>query len=165
MNTRDVEKAIMTPQVKDLVSTYLLAEVYARAIRAEVDPIHAQILQDIEVHANTYGRTERITKMGDLYMTDDNQLCATIYAEADRRLKAAGIKPADMELDFCPALTAENDASQLRARIIEVTTKAIGVGEIWNMDARGKWISLIVGAVTHAPDFVNPLNKLVTSCK
>lgn len=161
MNLESIKTAVMTPAVKTLVSTYLLARIYADIKREEVNVIHTQILQDIEIHANTYGRTERLFKMNDLYMCNDDTLCAKIYAEADKRLKAAGIKPADMDSDYCPALTAEHDLVKIEWLILEETAPPLGIdpASLYGKN-REQWLHLVISAVINAPDFINPLDQL-----
>ena len=154
-----MKAAIMTPAVKSLVGTYLLARIYAEIMRADVDKVHDQILIEIEIHANTYGRTERLCKMKDLYMSDDDALCQKIYIEADKRLKAAGIKPADMERDYCPALVAENDLCEIEALIIKETGTPFDIENLYGED-RKTWLDLVVSAIIAAPDFVNPLKEM-----
>jgi len=171
MQLENIHTAIDNPTVKSLVSTYLLALAYAEMMRGKVDEVYLSILTETPVYADGQQNEtgERIYKAKDLYLCSDDGLCQQIYAEADRRLRTAGIKPSDMSDEHCPALVAETDLSNIGRELIDVSGIPLGVthDDIMcgadGLENRQKWIDLVVGAVISLPDFESPLGSLTES--
>lgn len=161
MSTTNEMNQIVTPAVKSLVSAYLLARTYAEVQRERVDEIHLAILTECPILDDETG--EPLLRSKDLYRTDNEALCADFYAEADKRLREAGIKPASMPTEFCPALVAEHELVKIERMLIDESGKPLGVDHNKLLCARHgmenwrKWIDLVVGLIVSLPDFKNPL--------
>lgn len=161
MNAKQLRKAIDTPEVHDLVNAWLLQKTYAVTTREHVDKVYADVLREIEVLSNGKYRQPvfRILENKDLYMSDDTDTLEKIYAEVDRRLKAANVKPAEMVVDFCPALVAEHELSKIEHLLADTTGKPLGVSSEKLLCSRNgldnykKWIELVVSAITNSPKF------------
>lgn len=111
--------------------------------------------------AANYG--ERIYNVKELYLCTDDELCKRIYAEANRRERAAGLKPDSMLDDYCPALVAESDLRTIEREIIKAAGGPLGV-TLDNVflvpDGWDRFVNLVVGAIVHHPNFINPLETL-----
>lgn len=168
LNTDAIHKAINTPLVKDLVSSYLLARAYYEVTRDAVDAIYEVILQEIPLYANqpfthrTGDHGLRITRVKDMYLSLDEDICAEIYYEAHIRLIKAGIKPKDMPQDNCPALVAESMLSNIRHELVTETGKDLDVTVnklLCGHDGLNRlqqWVDLVCKAVMSMPDFEPP---------
>jgi hypothetical protein len=157
-----LKSVLETVEMRDLVVEYIAARAIAEVTREKVDAVYDQILQEIPVYDTLSRReSERITKHKYLYCTEDEEAVNKIYDLADERLKAAKIKPADMHRDYCPALVAENELTQVQHKIIEIGGEPLGItvgGLLSNgLDSYYRWIELTVGAVVsfHSDYFKN----------
>jgi hypothetical protein len=152
-------KDIDTPAVHSLVSAYLMARTYAKCQRERVDAIHLAILTECPIYTED---GEAITRSKDLYLSTDEAACKDFYAEANARLRNAGIKPADMADEFCPALVAEHLLCKTERALIEESGKPFGVTADGLLCARGglenwqKWIDLVCQLIVNLPNFVTP---------
>lgn len=162
MNASELKTAIDTPEMHSMVETYLLAKTYAAITREQVDITYHEILTDIPVFADDIeGRRarsgQRLYKVGDLYLCSDDELCQRIYAEGDKRLKAKGIKPADMERDYCPALCAENDLRKIARLIANAAGKPLGIDaddllcSKNGLERYKQFVELTVSAIVNSP--------------
>jgi len=119
----------VTQGMVSAVNAYLLARTLAEVKREEVDKVYAEVLAEIPIYKDLVGprsgeklgNDERITTNKDMYLSEDEAACRRIYDEMDKRLKAAGIKPQDMETDYCPALVAEDLQRQAEWLVIDTT--------------------------------------------
>lgn len=150
-------KEIISPEVISYVKSYLMARARAETLREAVDNIYREILKEKPVYITEgFGSHtgERITEGFDLYLCTDKE-AAEIYAEADKRERANGIKPKEMQTDYCPALVAENLQREVENLLINASGKPIGVScsDLIGLDLRRKWIDLIVKAVVNMPYF------------
>ena len=152
--------------LKKAVGTYLLARTLAEVTRKEVDAIETEILAEMPPFRATLCGEDghRITNPRDLYLAEgqDEQMEA-YYAETDKRLRAAGIKPDDMADDFCPACVAESLLLDTERLIIETGAPMVGQGDDFadkllcgKMEHRDKFIDLTVRLVVSLPDFKAP---------
>ena len=178
--TRDqLDQAINTGEVIALATSLLMAKAHAEILTKKVDAVYLQILKDIPLYADDRGPEHRTGRSGQrimdhnkMYLAYDDdgapETCARIYAEADKRLKAAGIKPASMGDEFCPALIAESKVREIRRRLADAVGAPLGTGAddlLCSPDGLAlyeKFTDLICGAVTKLPAFVDPrvfLNK------
>lgn len=163
---------VATREVKELVSAALLVRAHAELVREKVDEIHREILIECPIYANQFGRTDQILTSSDLYLTNDDGARQDFYDEADKRTRAAGLKPDDMPRDFCPALVAEQLRRDAERRIILAVagslTKEQTPEEFFNgllclgIDKFRRFIDLVIGLVVNLPDFKNPLERTTT---
>lgn len=155
----------VTPAVKQSVSAYLLARVYAETMRDKIDEIQRQILSEIPLINPKDG--QRITEPKYSWTCTDDELMLEYYAECNIREREAGLKPSDMEDDFCPALVAENILSDTRKLIFDAAAEMLDMDidgkELHHrllcrgLDEMKKFIDLVVGLVVNLPDFKKPL--------
>ena len=162
MITKHTIKDIDTPAVHSLVSAYLMARTYAECQRERVDAIHLAILTECPIYADMRDGGKAITRSKDLYLSTDEAACKDFYAEANARLRHAGIKPTDMADEFCPALVAEHLLCNTERALIEESGKTFGVTADGLLCARGgldnwqKWIDLVCQLIVNLPNFVTP---------
>lgn len=156
-NPKDLDR----PAVHSLVSAYLMARAYAETMRASVDMIHGQILAECPIMEDKRDGAP-ITASKDLYLSSDDAACADFYAEANKRLRAANLKPADMPDEHCPALVAEHLLTRIERELIDESGKAFDVTadklicaprglENWK-----KWIDLVCSFIVPLPHFKAP---------
>ena len=153
---------VLTQEVKSCVSAYLLARAYAKTMRDEVDAIHLQILTQCPVYADKSDGRQILTS-GELYLCTDDALCRDFYDEADKRLRAAKLKPSDMPTDHCPALVAEHLQTKTEWLLIAAAGEPFGITNDKllcsknGLENRQKFIKLVVGLVVNSPGFRSPL--------
>ena len=163
MNRKPKMSEVITPELKSCVNAYLMARAHAEVMRTKVDEIHRQILTECPIYADVHGRTEQIFKSGDLYMCSNDALCRDFYDEADKRLRAAKLKPSDMPVDHCPALVAEHLQTKTEWMLIESAGTPFGItndlllSQPHGMEQRQKFIDLVVRLIVSTPGFKNPL--------
>jgi hypothetical protein len=156
-NLQDID----TPAVHSLVRAYLMARTYAECQRERVDAIHFEILTECPIYADK-DDGQAITKSGDLYLTSDDQACKDFYAEANARLRHAGIKPTEMADEFCPALVAEHLLRKTERILIDESGKAFGVsadgllGTSKGLENWQKWLDLVCKLIVNLPNFETP---------
>lgn len=155
-----ISAVINTPTVRTLVSAYLLTRANAEIMREKVDEIERQVLTDIPVYATPRSerrnRSDRLYLGKELYLTDDDELVKRVYAEFDKRERAADLKPVTMSDDHCPALVAEHELVKVEHRLLEQTCKPLGIKPNLYGENRTKWIDLVVGAILSLPDYAPP---------
>ena len=162
MNPKQLQQAIDTPEMHDLVKAYLIARAYAETVREAVSKVYNQILQDIPVYSSDeFGEAvERIYDHEKLYRSRGD--LDHIYDEMDKRLRAAGLKPESMERDFCPALVAEDELRKIKHQLVNTSGKPLNVTvdkllcQPDGLKMYDKWIDLVVGAIVNSPKFVKP---------
>lgn len=148
-----------THEVKSYVRAYLLARTHAQLTRARVNATYREILTECPVYATDTGRP--ILDPGHLYLSDSEAHVRDAYDEADKRLRAAGVKPANMPVDHCPALVAEHLQINIERQLIEAAGRPLGITNdgllSLGLDDRQKFIDLVVGLIVNQPDFTSPL--------
>ena len=153
-------EAVATPAVKSLVNAYLMARVMAESMREQVNAIYLDILTECPIYGDRDGR--QIFDPGRLYLCDNMSLVQDAWDEADQRERKAGLKPASMPADHCPALVAEHDLIKVEWELIKASGEKLGVTNTKLLCAGGsemrqKFIDLVVGLVISLPDFKSPL--------
>ncbi len=154
---------VLTPEVKSCVNAYLMERAYAETMRDKVDKIHRDILTQCPIYADVHGHSQQIFESKDLYLCGNDALCQDFYEEADKRLRAAKLKPDDMPASHCPALVAEHLQVKCEWMLIDAAGKPFGITAdniMCSKDGLGnrqKFIDLVVGLVVNAPGFKNPL--------
>ena len=156
MRTPDIKK-VATPTVKSLVSSYLMLKFLASVMREQVDAIYADVLRENPVYED---RTKKqIYLEQHLYLCPDDKAVQNIWDIAGKRLTEAGIKPADMDKEKCPALVAEHDLVKIEWLLIDEDGKPFGLScnKMYNIEHRAEFIRLITGLIMGLLDFKNPI--------
>ena len=152
------------PNLFKLVNTYLNARTFLEVITEKVAPIHAGILKEIQIYNDIQVRHERGTKRRiydwkDLYQTEDESAFQNILDLADKYLRDAGLKPADMSRDHCPVLVAQSNLRDVEHAIMDHTFPILGIDKDTFftgskfLERYKKFIDLTVGAVVNHPNF------------
>jgi hypothetical protein len=153
----------VTQELIDTVAAYLVLRTKAEVIREQVDTVQRQVLAGITLYNDLeieHGLDrERITKPNRVYLSQDETALGGYYKAIDAKLRELGIKPADMQLDYCPALVAEHEQAKAEWALIDEAAKMLdtyeGPGQFNNallstqngLETRQKFIDLIVGLV------------------
>lgn len=97
----------------DLAMAVVKAQAYAQTMREQVDKIQRQVLKEVPLYDDLiaeHNHTERhrITDPKDTYLSKDDAAFQRYVMECSNRERAAGLKPATMPDEYCPALVAED---------------------------------------------------------
>jgi len=123
----------VTQELVDSVAAYLTLREKAKVIREQVDTVQRQVLtgvplyNDLEVEHGL--DRERITEPDKAYLSQDEAALGEYYRAIDAKLRELGIKPADMQLDYCPALVAEHEQTKAEWALIDEAAKMLDVYE------------------------------------
>ena len=143
--------ALLTPAIIQLVQEMIMLQAKAEVLEEKKAAIGARILQEIPTfdELDLGGKREcgeRILDWDRAWMTDDAQ-AAVLFARMNLEMRAAGLKPADMADDMCPALVAKYDLTKARSKLVEATAPLFGQDPeqvIMAPDgAMKKWVDLI----------------------
>jgi len=149
---------VATYEVKSLVDAYLHAKAYAEIMRKEVDIIHKEILTECPIYADRREGNRQLFESKEMYLCSDENLIQDFYAEANKRLLLAKLKPDDMEKDHCPALVAEHLRIKTEWALIAESGKPFGITNNKllctknGLETRQGFIDLIVGMVVNCTD-------------
>jgi hypothetical protein len=134
LNRIPAMREILNPQVGKLVEDVVRAEALEGALRKRVDAIGAQILLEIPLFTDAYRDLplskpliERITEWNLLYLSQDEEAVERCYVEMDKRARAAGIKPAEMADEYCPALVAKTHLLEAKRALVNATVPLFGL--------------------------------------
>jgi hypothetical protein len=155
----------LKPEIIHDVENYLLARTFAEHKREQVDAIETQLLTEHVLMATLCTRDSkhcasrfpddepwRITQPKDMFMCEDEAAIREFYAELNRRERAAGIKPADMPDEHCPALCAETIQTQAEAVLIDSSGRLYGItADMLYLEKRDKWIDLVIRMLVNHP--------------
>lgn len=116
--------ARITPEMRKRAESLRGAEKKAIELRQLVDAVWRELLREDEFamyrnshnHLSDYG--DRILSHNLLYLSNDENAFNRALQEIDRRLKSKGIKPAEMDVDYCPASVAERELLELQWEIV-----------------------------------------------
>jgi hypothetical protein len=146
---------ICTPEVLALVAKYLVARAFAEVTREAVDEIARAVLSDVALyndrHADPDNEPARIIDPQRTYLSADNAALKRYWRECDRRERKAGIKPATMPADYCPALVAEDELRLIKRALIDASGKPWGIDTDRILQGRDglanleKWLDLVTG--------------------
>lgn len=156
-----------TPEVRACVLAYLMARAYAETMREKVDEIHGEILRECPLTNDLdvkHGLDEprALTDPSKAYLCTDEVLLADYYAESDKRLRAAKLKPDDMPATHCPALVAERLQTEAEWALIKASGGPLGVTNNGllqigrGLEKREQWIGLVVSFILDRPGFEAP---------
>jgi hypothetical protein len=131
---------------------YCTALAFAQTMREQVDAIAARLLaEECPLYMDLNGRGDRIVAPKDTWLCEDQPALDAYYAAMDRELRAAGLKPDEMEDGYCPALVAEHNAQKLRWAIIDAMAPLVGIDrkQLWG-DNEAKFFELVMGLILNA---------------
>ena len=166
----------ITPGIVSSVNAYLMTRTLAEVTRSRVDAIQREVLGEIKLFTDRMmrhgGDIERITDPRNVYLSEDRDGLDDYYYECDKREKAAGIKPINMLLAYCPALRAEHLQTACEHLLIGAVSEAmfperepsrLAHGLLcMGLDKYKHFIDLTVSMVVSAPGYKNPLTgKLI----
>ena len=161
----------ITPGVKSSVNAYLMARARAEVMTEKVDAVYEDILTETPLYADLEMRGHdepfQILKPKDMYLSTDEDFCAEVYAEANKRLREMGLKPDDMPDGHCPALVAQNLQRDCEWLIIDNAAEMLGYDgkELHHkllcagLEKYHQFIDLVCKLVVNLPDFENPLKR------
>jgi hypothetical protein len=113
------EMRVKAKELRPLALEYCIKKAIADDLRELVDAIARRLLAGECPLFKDIDNKERVIEPKDYWLSDDEEALKAFYAAKDRELRAANIKPAEMDDGFCPALVAENDARDARWAVIE----------------------------------------------
>lgn len=118
-------------ELRPLALEYCMKKAIADDMRERVDAIARRLLAgECPLFMGPEGN-DRVIEPKDYWECEDEAALQAFYAAKDRELRAAYIKPADMDDEFCPALVAENDARNARWAVIEALAPLAGIDPKW----------------------------------
>lgn len=153
----------VTQELIDAVAAYLVLRAKAEVVREQVDTVQRQVLTDVllcnDLEVEFGLVRERVTEPDKVYLSQDESALNSYYGAIDTKLRELGIKPADMQLDYCPALVAEYEQTKAEWVLVDEAAKVLGTYEEpgqFNaallsakngLETRQKFIDLTVGLV------------------
>lgn len=162
---KQIQKELNNPVLFSYMNSYLNLQAHATLLRQKVDEISAGVLAEVPMFNDRYPELpeygERVTVGRQTYLSGDEAAFQRYLDLCDERERAAGIKPADMDRDHCPASTVETQLSDIRREIEKITLPIFDLTEdsLWHYDGKTKeffyqkWIKLMIGAVVNHPNF------------
>lgn len=128
MNKKDV-----TPRFKSLVHSLISKTEHAKMMRKEVDKIQRKALQQIELYNDLDVKLEgqerkRIFDPDMVYLSQDKEGIQAYDELCDQLERNAGLKPDNMEFDYCPALVAERKRTEAEWDVFNEMSKIIDLG-------------------------------------
>lgn len=148
-----------TPRIHELVYMVLELQAQAEILRDEVDTVWNRSLleKNYFVEAEKVSRAtrkgERVINHNQTYLLSKKDFDELMLI-TDSRLRAAGIKPDSMSLDYCPALVAEDELRKARRELVDLAGQPINVsadrilssGVNWEANYK-KFLDLVIGAI------------------
>jgi len=164
MKTKLTRKDV-TQDLIDTVTKYLACRTVAEVTREKVDEVQRLVLENVALYddlsAGHEGReSERITDPGRSWLSGDEEALERYYDATDKELRARGLKPDDMERDYCPALVAEYDQTKAEWAILDAVAEMLELdfdGQELNsrllshggLEDRQKMLDIAVGLVVN----------------
>jgi hypothetical protein len=138
-------------ELRPLAVEYCAKKGIAEVLREQVDAIAKRVLADECPLYRDLEDGERVIEPKDYWLCEDEAALKAYYAAMDRELRAAGLKPDEMELDYCPALVAQNNAMEARRQIIRVMAPLVGIERnlLWG-DKEDQFFELVMGLIFKA---------------
>jgi hypothetical protein len=170
MKSKPKMSEVLTPALTSAVNAYLMARTYAEVMTEKVEAVYLAILTECPVYGDlvprrTGGEPVQILKSRDLYLCSNEALCQDVYEEANKRLRALKLKPADMKDEFCPALVAQRIQTDAENLLIEIAGKPFGITNqkllcsANGLKNRQEFIDLNVKLVVSQSGYKNPLTQ------
>lgn len=127
----------------------LMARAFAQVERERVDAYIRPIFESFTFPVNDkwrdgYGPIVKTQK--DLYLCEDEAMCADYYAECDHAHREHGFTG---PTNHCPALIAENLVMTTERLLIKLAEPLFGITDVYG-DDRKKYVELLIGAALKA---------------
>lgn len=140
--------------IRPLALDCVAKEAIAKVVREQVDTVQRRLLlEECQLFADLDGG-DRIIDPKKTYLSQDDDACKAYYAAQNRELRAAGIKPPEMDEEFCPALVAENQEMLARRAFLTAMAPLFGVNPsdllCSRQDLIEKFFELAMGLVLKA---------------
>lgn len=155
LNERDLRRA-MNRACKGERASRLVGDLLAKTVLADfvtelVTDVQRQILADYPMYIDAERfKTDyaRIIDPRQTYLASDAQM-RTYCNLCDLRLRAAGLKPADMGDEYCPALVSQHERTKAEWALFEYFCPVLGIEKTGpsRLEDRAKLIELLVGMV------------------
>lgn len=113
--------------MRPMAVRYCALKVIAEDLRAAVDKVQRRLLLDECPLFKDLDGGDRVIDPKDYWLCQDEAACKAYYAAQNRELRAIGIKPDDMDDEFCPALVAEHDVIKARRAIIDALAPLVDI--------------------------------------
>ena len=113
--------------MRPMAVRYCALKVMAENIRAEVDKVQRRLLLEECPLFKDLDGGGRIIDPKDYWLCQDEAACKAYYAAQNRELRAAGIKPDEMDDKKCPALVAEHDVIKARRAIVDALAPLVAI--------------------------------------
>ena len=137
LKPEDVPQALI-----DKVVDYLALRAMAEVTRQEVDKVQRAVLAEFAIMGiREHNGSERITDPNRTYLCNNEADLDWYYRVVDARLRLAGLKPDDMDRDYCPALVAEDRQRKAEWAIIDEAAQMLGV-----LEGKGEFNSALLCA-------------------
>lgn len=147
------------------VNALLLAQAYAAVKREQVDAVSRRLLAEsvymVAPENRRDGRPERITDPKYDWMMGSDAFACYLKAR-NKALLDAGIKPASMPEEHCPALTAEYQKTKAEWVVLKTAWALIasdqpadGWEDLYG-DNRETFLDLVIKLVVNRPGYVKP---------
>lgn len=158
----------VTTEVVEAVRAYLEARAVAEPLREAVDQVEREILAELQLTNNFDLSRELnadlgpqvITEPKQVYLCNDEDQLEAYYDEVDARCRAAGLKPDDMERDFCPALVAKRRVTEAEWVLIEEAGKMLEMDEPEDLNNR-----LLCAGLEDRQKFIDLTVRLVVGAR
>ena len=166
MNTQTLNKEVQKIKEELIVAVniVLVRQTHAELLREKVDAVYREILAEIPTYVDPKFKREpntRILENKDLWLAGE-EAWTKVYAEGNKRLLEQGIKPADMDSEFCPALVAEHEFSKAKHLLIETASPATQITldmVSGSLESYRKLIDLLIGLIISLPEYKQPVLK------
>jgi hypothetical protein len=137
--------------MRPLALEYCAKKGIAEVLREEVDAIAKRVLADKCPLYRDLEDGERVIEPKDYWLSEDELALKAYYAAMDWELRAAGIKPDDMDYGFCPALVAENQARDARRAVINAVAPLVDLNlNFLYGEKEDKFFELAMGLILNA---------------
>lgn len=123
MKTPTIED-IRTPAVVEAIKAYIAAYAVAKAKRAAVDAIGEQAMK---THPLTDEDGQPITKAKWAWRAYSGKGWHAWQEACVDAQQAAGVRPADMPREYCPALVAEEASRKAQRALVDLSGQPFGV--------------------------------------
>lgn len=137
--------------MRHLALEYCARQAFAEAIRGQVEEVQRRLLLEECPLFRDLTDGARVIEPKDYWLSEDDDACKAYYAAQDRELRAAGIKPDDMDDRFNPALVAEHQARDARRAVINAVAPLVDLDpKLLYGETEDKFFKLAMGLILNA---------------
>lgn len=137
--------------MRPMAMSYCALKAIADGIRADVDKVQRRLLlEECQLFKDLIDGG-RVIDPKDAWLSENDDAFKSYIAAQDRELRAAGIKPPEMDYEYCPALVAEYAAIKARGAIIDALAPLVGIerGRLFGENEE-KFFELAMGLILNA---------------